>query len=575
VIDRVIEWLVPPSTRPADDDLRRARVLATVSCLVIIGGTIRAASLFAWGQFGGVFVMSAVFVSACVLLWVHRGRSVVVAANLQLTALLLAATLVIIFQGSVASPMLRGLAVVPMLAVYLVGYRAGIAWLLVIWGCALGVVPFAQELARQQGMTSAQPGRGDQISVILIPLVLVGIATIYEWSRRAAVQALVASEQDRKKQADNIRLLRTDRLATVGLLAAGVGHEINNPLTYVMGNIELVLRRSDNLNEKQRGELTKAYAGAERIARITKQLQTFSKGDEQAVRRQVSIDDAGTAALALVRKEVTHRATLQVELTDSPRVWADEPQLVQVFVNLLLNAAHAVEEAGGGSVWVRSGRNEEHGWLEVADDGAGIGDELMPRVCDPFVTTKSPNRGTGLGLSICKNIVDDHDGILTITSKPNDGTRARVQIPLAGERSTPVAIERHEAHPAASYRIVVIDDEPQIGRVMKRMLAPHDVVVCHSGQQALDLLAKDAAVDVILCDVMMDGMDGPQVLRAVQRDHPALATQFAFITGGAFTDSAKHFLQDAAVPCLTKPVNHQSLIELLEMLAGSRNSRVA
>lgn len=381
-----------------------------------------------------------------------------------------------------------------------------------------------------------------------------------------AQQTLRDVERTQAQSRLNARLSRADRMASVGTLAAGVAHEINNPLTYVIGNLYYALEELDaDPADMQhlRGELNEllrdALDGAERVRRIVRDLKTFSRasdGDEEDER--IDVHAAVEAAINLVRNEIRHRARLSLELTDVPSLPGNESRLVQVLVNLLMNASQSIQEgnAEAENITVRT-RFEPSGHVlvEITDSGCGMPHEVQSRIFDPFFTTKPVGVGTGLGLSVTHGIVKSMKGEIRVRTRAGQGSTFTVALPVdtedAAASSPRIASERAPIH--RTLRLLVVDDEPKVGVSLSRMFRDWEVVVREDGREALALLKQDSAFDCILCDLMMPHVTGMDLYEQVRAQDPHMAQRFVFMTGGAFTPRARTFLSDVDNRCLEKP----------------------
>ncbi|MBK9516270.1 MAG: MASE1 domain-containing protein [Anaeromyxobacter sp.] len=366
------------------------------------------------------------------------------------------------------------------------------------------------------------------------------------------------------------------RLASVGTLAAGMAHEINNPLTFVAANLAFALDRVGPLRGDPRAEevaraLEDAEEGTRRVARVVRDLKAVSRVEVEE-RRPVDVLAEVETALKLAQHELRHRAALVVALGPVPAVRAPEFQLGQVFLNLLVNAGQAVGDAGADRHTVRvTSRTAPDGWavVEVADDGPGIPEAARARIFEPFFTTKPVGAGTGLGLSVCHGIVTALGGRIEVESVEGQGARFSVHLPPAeGLEAPPAAAPDPGPAPApapapgpARARLLVIDDEPLIGSTIRRLLSAHEVVALSDPRQALARLQAGEAFDLVLCDLMMPQLSGMELWEALSLARPALARRVVFMTGGAFTDRAREFLAQVGQPQLGKPFQPQDLRE--------------
>ncbi len=376
------------------------------------------------------------------------------------------------------------------------------------------------------------------------------------------------------------RLVMADRLASLGTLGAGVAHEINNPLAYMLVNLHLIHGGLEKLDaivppahlELMRQLVRETTEGAERIAGIVQDLKTFARGEQDARQGPVDVRKAMELACKMADNLLRHRARLVLEFDAVPPVEANESRLCQVFLNLLINAAQAVPEgepAEGHEVSVRL-RHPAPGQVvvEVRDTGVGMTPEVLSRVFDPFFTTKEVGEGTGLGLSICHGIIESMGGSITAESTPGRGSTFRVTLRAASSeveapvRPAPRVGPSQEETPRA--RVLVVDDEPNVTLALQRALGgQHDVSAAHSARDALRLISQDRRFDVILCDVMMPGMTGLDLHAELDRTAPEVASRIVFMTGGAFTPRAAALLEQVSNPRINKPLNLEELRMLL------------
>ena len=356
----------------------------------------------------------------------------------------------------------------------------------------------------------------------------------------------------------------SDRLAAVGRLAAGVAHEVNNPLAYVLGNVEFAIEALEKSAPESPllAPLREARGGALRMRDIVQDLKALARADDAEV-DSAAVADVLRAATNLTKNEVRARATLLVDVAaDLPRVRGPERRLVQVFVNLLVNAAHALPEGDHGAHEVRVTARRANGAVEISvhDTGVGIPADVLPRIFDPFFTTKPSGQGSGLGLSISHAIVTAAGGDIRVESTVGAGTTFTVVLQPAAAAAvaaprTPPSEAAVEPRRAA---VLVVDDEALVGRVIARILAAHDVTVVTSVQAAMAQL-EVGDFDLVLCDLTMPALDGIDLWEAVARARPELRERVVFMSGGAFTPRATSFLEANEVPCLSKPVDAAAL----------------
>ena len=365
-----------------------------------------------------------------------------------------------------------------------------------------------------------------------------------------AVGVMIDVSAQRRLQAE-VEL--SSRMASLGTLAAGVAHEINNPLAFVRANLDFALGRLANGPLDVRLALAQAREGSERVEAIVRDLKTFSRPAD-AGRGPIDVGRAIESAITLAWNEIRHRATLVRDLADGLAVVADEAQLGQVVLNLLINAAQALPDGGAAhqTITVEARRDGDEVVVVVADTGPGIPPDVAARIFEPFFTTKPVGVGTGLGLSICHRIVTSLGGAIDVDSAPGRGARVTVRLPACAPAEVPAAPPPGAASGARA-RVAVIDDEPLVGEALARLLDEHDVVVFERARDAMAWLDGGGRCDVLLCDLMMPETSGIEMHAWLRTAHPELATRTIFLTGGAFTDAAARFVRDHQARCFDKP----------------------
>jgi CheY-like chemotaxis protein len=374
-------------------------------------------------------------------------------------------------------------------------------------------------------------------------------------------------------------------MQATGPLAARVGHEINNLLSYVLANLEFVagelgqLRSEETLSPAAAARLgacdealRDTHDGARRIRAIAGDLLASPADGETA--GPVEVVRAIAAAFDVAWSELRHRARLVRSCTALPAVIASEPRLVQVFTNLLLNAAHAMRagwlEANQLRVTARA--DEGRVVVELADTGTGIPPEHLPLVFEPFFTTKPAGEGSGLGLPVSREIVRAMGGEIHARSVLGRGSVFRVELPASEPRPPAAASpEPGGGVPARRARVLVVDDEPRVASALRRLLvAEHDLVDTTSPGLALAMLEAGERFDAALCDALLPGMRAEEFLEAVAARSPELASRVALITGGTVTPDAQATLGRVPSRLLQKPFDLATVRALVAELTGVR-----
>jgi nitrogen-specific signal transduction histidine kinase/CheY-like chemotaxis protein len=386
----------------------------------------------------------------------------------------------------------------------------------------------------------------------------------------------------------------TERMASLGTLAAGIAHEINNPLAYVLGSLEIGRRELADLQalmQEGSGEehrllagvlsaLGNARDGAERVRHIVKDLMDFSRAGAAGT-QAVNVEAVLDATIRVAWNEIRHRARLVKRYAGISRVSGDEARLGQVFLNLIINAAQAIEgDPSANEITISTRKEDGCAVIEVSDTGTGISEAHAARIFDPFYTTKPAGLGVGLGLAICHGIVAALGGEISVSTGAKRGTTFKVVLPFAPEDSAGRrALAGGDAPPeseSAPSRILIIDDEPLLGQtLLYAFKGRHDVVICTSGRDALSRLEKDARFDLVLCDLMMPDVSGSAVYEAVKHSYPHLVRCFVFMTGGAFTERARDFLAKHPGAQLEKPFNIDDIEKLLRQFTAAQGAPLA
>jgi PAS domain S-box-containing protein len=377
---------------------------------------------------------------------------------------------------------------------------------------------------------------------------------------------------DQKLQQKRLEL--ADRLASLGTMAAGLTHEVTNPLAIVLTNASYVLdelRRQHSAGEGDVRGLSEAIqaqadleAAALRIARIVAELQAFSRPAPRAG-QQADVDVAVAWAMRSATHALRDRATVITNIAPALTVHVDETRLAQILVNLLENAGHAIApgHAADNTVEITAAAVDDNVVIGVRDTGTGMPPEVVKRVFEPFYTTKPVGAGLGLGLASCHGIVTSAGGRIDVESQVGVGSTFRITLPvaapgLAAAPTSPAVAARRWG------RILVIDDEPMVLKTMKRVLSGHDAVCVGAARQALAMLAGGAQFDLIFSDLMMPQMSGMELYEKLLADYPEAARRLVFLTGGAVNHRQADFLAVVPNVCLEKPFPAEALRSFIQ-----------
>ncbi|MFZ5444865.1 MAG: ATP-binding protein [Myxococcota bacterium] len=357
-------------------------------------------------------------------------------------------------------------------------------------------------------------------------------------------------------EADRLRsqAQHNERLAVLGQLAAGVGHEINNPLTFVLDHLVAAIAQLPP--GALRTQLEEARDGAERIARIVSDLRIFGRADAPEF-GPVSLEKVVRAAVNLSGPATRERVRVSVELAPTlPRVHADERRLCQVLLNLVQNATFAMptERDPSANTLVFTARAEnEHVVLEVRDNGRGMSPEVLARIFEPYFTTRGAAGGTGLGLAVSRQLLEQMNAHIEARSAPGEGAVFSLRFEV--DRSAPpppVVAVVAPAETNGKLQVLIIDDEPAVARVAARLLKGHEVALADGPASGLEA-CRAKSFDVVFCDLSMPGGGGAFFFAELKKLKPELAERVVFITGGASSEDAARFLDETRQPVLQKP----------------------
>jgi signal transduction histidine kinase/CheY-like chemotaxis protein len=349
-------------------------------------------------------------------------------------------------------------------------------------------------------------------------------------------------------------LIHRERVAALGSMLAGVAHELNNPLAILIAQAELLTETATDEAGRQRAD--KILRPARRCARIVRTFLALARHRE-VKKSYVVLEDLVSDVLELLNYQFrTRNVEVFVDFADGTApVWADDAQLSQALINLLMNAYQAVVDApGGGRIRVKVAHENGKTQISVSDNGPGIPAEIQSRIFEPFFTTRSAAGGTGLGLSYCLSVVESHGGTLKVDDSSETGTTITVTLPEAADRESVPSVVPDGALPSPPLRVLVVDDESELLDAVCESLGKlgHSAVGVTSGESALKRLRSEA-FDLVLSDLRMPGMDGPELYESACRLVPQLQHRFVFITGDSLTNRVTRFLERVGLPQVNKP----------------------
>jgi len=425
-------------------------------------------------------------------------------------------------------------------------------------------------------------------------IVLLSIDAVYDESGLMLHAVCVMRDLTEQKKME-ISLAQADRLASMGLLAASVTHDVNNPLTYLLSNLSslqedfprfvqksnrcrsLLTERlgKDELEallgdeaeifapgvfEELLERINDAMAGAWRIKEISSNLNAFSRIEREKL-APVDIEQPIEAAATMIFSEIKRRARLVKNYEPTPPVMAGEGKLFQVFSNLLMNACQAIEKGNveGNEIRIRTWREGNQVCAEIADTGIGISRENLERLFNAFFTTKESAGGSGLGLAISRNIISAYGGEIEARSEAGKGSSFVVRLPgiCPTEKMPPeIRFLENKDEPLTKDRILVVDDDEATRKAVEKTLCDeHEVVVAKSGEEGIELLENDKNFDLVVCNMLMSGMSGIAFHQRLAETSPELAGKLVFIAGAAFTPRAREYLKKTHVRLIESPFN--------------------
>lgn len=391
-----------------------------------------------------------------------------------------------------------------------------------------------------------------------------GEEVLVTFTRDLTPQLSMEAELDRQRE----MTFQNEKMSALGGLLAGVAHELNNPLSVVVGHAMML--QEETQDEATRRQIEKISAAAERCAGIVKTFLAMAR-QEPARIQSVDLNEVAQIAVDVAQygddtRSVRIKTKLDPELR---RVEGDPDQLTQLVINLIINAEQVIAASGvGDRIKISTLRRDAKSLLTVQDNGPGVSAEVKKRAFEPFFTTKGVGQGTGLGLSVCHQIVTSHRGAIHIDDVKGGGACFTVELPAMDEAPTAIAdAPSPTASNQSAGRVLVIDDELDVAELNTEVLtrAGYEAIAVTTAEEGLDLL-KNGAFDIVLSDLNMPTLDGRALYEAILRDHPHLVSGVGFITGDTLGRSSQKFLAEAQRPYLEKPVSPKELREFVQKL---------
>ncbi len=421
-----------------------------------------------------------------------------------------------------------------------------------------------------------------------VDAIATGINMVAEELGGAVTSKAELEQAYRDLQAMQAQLAHSGKLAAVGELAGGVAHEINNPATGVVMAVALGRRTVSQLRKKLDAgatpeeleehftRLEELWADADeamiRIRSVCEDLLTFSRMDD-GPQVPISLNEVVRASCRLMNPSLRGSAKLELKLGEPPAVMGSRGRIAQVVTNLLVNAAQAVDEDPATQrVRVTTREDGEEALITVEDTGPGVADDVKDRIFEAFFTTKPAGVGTGLGLALVSEIIDNHNGTMTVDRSELGGARFAVRLPgLHSEDSTVAApgrapVPESERPPESEKRprILIVDDEELLLKTYRHLLGTrYEIVVAKDGERGIEVLKGDNSFDLILCDLHMPGLDGIALYEFLQESMPYLLSGVVMTTGGAVSNRARKFLDETQPPLLRKPFNLKDLRKII------------
>jgi signal transduction histidine kinase/CheY-like chemotaxis protein len=392
------------------------------------------------------------------------------------------------------------------------------------------------------------------------------VAHMRDLTEQLSIEDQLAAQRD--------LMFQNEKMSALGELLAGVAHELNNPLSVVVGHALMLLE--DEVDPDVRRHVEKISSAAERCSRIVRTFLTMAR-QQPARTERTDVNDLLRTAVDVARYGETRDIEVDLTLADGlPRICADADQITQVILNLILNAEQAIQGAGKGDVVRVSSRAAPSGEeveIVVEDNGPGIPAAIQPRIFEPFFTTKDLGEGTGIGLALSHRIVHSHDGTIRLDARYRGGTRFVIRLPIGGPETASPEPAVADTHPSTPARVLIVDDETDVAELNGEVLSRggYEVDVTHSVSDALELL-RGGEYDLVLSDLNMPERDGRNLFETIGREFPHLRSRTGFVTGDTMGETSQRFLSEANRPYLEKPVAPSELLAFAGRILAAAGS---
>ncbi|MCP2620984.1 ATP-binding protein, partial [Candidatus Aminicenantes bacterium AC-334-E05] len=361
------------------------------------------------------------------------------------------------------------------------------------------------------------------------------------------------------------QIIRSEKLSTLGEMIASIAHELNNPLSAVIGFSGLLL--SEEVEGTKKEMIERIYNDAQRCHKIVGNLLSLVRG-KTTEKKLVNLNQIIEKTIEIKEYDLKlDNIIIEKKLEPSlPSIEADWHQIQQVILNLINNAHFAIVNQGKGKkITIETKLKNSKVILKVADDGPGIPEKILPKIFEPFFTTKEDTKGAGLGLAIVKRIVEDHEGEINVESKVGEGTVFYIELPIKEVEKK----EKKEITPPAGElrvkkRVLVVEDEPSVAQLFKYILKKHgcEVEIAKDGREAFEIL-KEKSFDFLISDVRMPGMDGKMLYKTIRDTRIFSPDSIILTSGDMLSDRTQEFIRASKIKFLPKPFKEEDLLKLI------------